>query len=253
MTAIYQIIKPLVLPPTFILLLLVVGFILSLWKFRRVGRVLLALGILLFYLLSISPTADLFLGSLESRHVPLSPERVPRVGTLVVLSGGASATTGLPTSSRLSQSSIKRLLEAVRLYHLMGQPKMVISGGSGNPFVEVTEAAIMRELLLDLGIPSMRIIIEGNSRDTFENARAVQRLRLERPLILITSAGHMSRALRVFRALKMRPLPAPCDFKARRNKGNPLRFFPSAEALTNSNAAIYEYLGTWWYALTGKL
>ena len=252
MTALYQIIKQLILPPSCIFVLLLAGFILSLIRFKRLGRVILGLSILLFYLLSISPTADRLLAPLESGHSAITAKQLPRTGTLVVLGGGAFATAGLPASSRLTQGSIQRLLEAVRLYHLMDQPKIVISGGSGNPFVKVSEAKIMRELLLDLRIPKKRIVIESESRNTYENATAVQRLKLTRPLILITTAAHMDRSLRVFRALKMKPLPAPCDFRVHKSEDNPLRFFPSADALANSNAAIYEYLGTWWYGLTGK-
>lgn len=253
MTFLYQILKRLVLPPGFIFVLLLVGFALGLWRFRRLGRLILALGILLLYLLSISPTADLLVGPLESRYQPLSPARVPRTGTLVVLSGGASATIDLPLSSRLTSSSTKRVLEAVRLYGLMDQPAIVISGGSGNPFVKVSEAALMRELLLNLRIPERRIVLESKSSNTFENATGVKRLTLKPPLILITSARHMDRALRVFKELKMTPLPAPCDYKSRWSRADPLRFLPSAGALFASTAAIYEYVGIFWYRLTGKI
>jgi uncharacterized SAM-binding protein YcdF (DUF218 family) len=214
---------------------------------------MLALGILLLYLLSISPSADLLIGPLESRHQPLSPERVPRIGTLVVLSGGASATIDLPLASRLTSSSTKRVLEAVRLYGLMDRPTIVISGGSGNPFVEVSEAALMHELLLNLSIPERRIVLEGNSSNTFENATGVKRLALKPPLVLITSARHMDRALRVFEGLDMTPLAAPCDYKGGWSVDDPLRFLPSEGALATSTAAIYEYVGTFWYRLTGKI
>ncbi len=252
MVVLYEIAKRMLTPPSIVLLLLLAGFVLTLWRFQRLGRIMLAFGIILFYLLSISPTADLLLNPLESAHAVLSPEMVPRIGTLIVLSGGASATTDLPTSSRLSHGSISRLLEAVRLYHIMDKPTIVISGGSGNPFVKVSEAVVMRELLLDLGIPSKRIIIEGKSRSTYENGRAIQQLRLSGPLILITSASHMTRSLRVFRALEMRPLPAPSDFRARWSLRDPLRFFPSIGAFGTSTAAIYEYAGIWWYTLMGR-
>ena len=253
MTVLYQIVKRIMLPPAFILLMLMVGFSLSLWRFRRLGRLFLAVGILLLYLLSISPTADLLVGPLESRYQPLSPARVPRTGTLVVLSGGASATIDLPLSSRLTSSSTKRVLEAVRLYGLMDQPTIVISGGSGNPFIKVSEAALMRELLLSLRIPERRIVMEGRSSNTFENATGVKRLTLKPPLILVTSASHMDRALRVFQGLKMTPLPAPCDYKSRWSRDDPLRFLPSEGALSASTAAIYEYMGIFWYRLTGKI
>jgi uncharacterized SAM-binding protein YcdF (DUF218 family) len=175
------------------------------------------------------------------------------MGTLVVLSGGASATIDLPLSSRLTSSSTKRVLEAARLYGLMDQPTIVISGGSGNPFVEVSEAALMRELLLNLRIPDRRIVTEGQSSNTFENARGVKRLTLKPPLILVTSASHMDRALRVFKGLEMTPLPAPCDYKGRWSIDDPWRFLPSEGALSVSTSAIYEYVGLFWYRLTGKI
>jgi uncharacterized SAM-binding protein YcdF (DUF218 family) len=252
MTILYQIAKQTMLPPASILLLLIVGFGLSFWRFQRLGRIVLGLSILSLYLLSISPTADLLVTPLESRYRPLSPQQVPRTGTVVLLSGGASATKGLPLTSRLTRSSTRRVLEAVRLYGLMDQPTIVISGGSGNPLVEVSEAALMRELLLNLRIPARHILMEDKSSNTFENATGVKRLSLKTPLILVTSASHMDRALRVFSGLDMTPLPAPCDYKGRWNVNDPLRFLPSAGALDTSTTAIYEYVGIFWYRLTGK-
>jgi uncharacterized SAM-binding protein YcdF (DUF218 family) len=252
MTILYQIAKHIMLPPACILLILIVGFGLSFWRFRRLGQVVLGLGILSLYLLSIAPIADLLVTPLESQYQPLSPKQVPRTGTVVLLSGGASATKGLPPTSRLTRSSTRRVLEAVRLYGLMDRPTIVISGGSGNPLVEVSEAALMRELLLQLRIPPRHILMEDKSHNTFENAAEVKRLSLKTPLILVTSASHMDRALRVFRGLKMTPLPAPCDYKGEWDVNDPLRFLPSAGALDTSTAAIYEYVGTFWYRLTGK-
>jgi uncharacterized SAM-binding protein YcdF (DUF218 family) len=95
-------------------------------------------------------------------------------------------------------------------------------------------------------------LMEDKSSNTFENATGVKRLSLKTPLILVTSASHMDRALRVFSGLDMTPLPAPCDYKGRWNVNDPLRFLPSAGALDTSTTAIYEYVGIFWYRLTGK-
>ena len=69
MTILYQIAKQMLLPPASILVLMVVGLGLSLWRFRRLGRVVLALSILFLYLLSIAPTADLLEGPLDRKSV----------------------------------------------------------------------------------------------------------------------------------------------------------------------------------------
>jgi len=144
------------------------------------------------------------------------------------------------------------VLEAVRLYNLMDQPNIVILGGSGNPFVEVSGAALMRELPLNLRIPDRRIVIESQFSNTLENASGVKRLPLRPPLILITSASHMDRALRVSKRQGMTLLPAPCDYRARWSTEDPFRFLPSEGALAISTAAIYEYMGIFWYRLAGK-
>jgi uncharacterized SAM-binding protein YcdF (DUF218 family) len=253
MDVLYQIVKHLTLPLSFILGLLLTGFSLVLVRWRRLGLVVLSVSILLLYVLSIAPTADRLLQPLESNYLPLSPESLPKVGTLVVLGGGIAATTSAPESSRLYTSSVKRLLEAIRLYHLMEQAQIVVSGGSGNPFVEDSEAVAMRDLLTSLGVPDDRVVVEDGSRNTFENARAIQGLQLKQPLILITSARHMVRALKVFNSLGIDPLPAPCDYRVSGSVEDPLRFFPSAGSLDASTGAIYEYLGIWWYKLRRRL
>lgn len=246
------ILKHMLMPPCLILLLLLVGFFLVLLKNGRLGKVTLALGILIFYGFSINPTANRLLEPLEGRYPPLSAERLPRTGTLIVLGGGVFPGSALLVSSRLSEATARRLLEAVRLYQLMDRPQVVVCGGMANPFSQTRESEAMREVLLGLGIPPELIVGERESRDTYENAQAVREARPRRPLILITSARHMSRALGVFAALGMKPLPAPCDFRVHRD-GDPSRYLPSATSLAASSAAVYEYLGTWWYELTGRL
>jgi uncharacterized SAM-binding protein YcdF (DUF218 family) len=236
--------KHLIMAPVLILLFLVTGFLIVLTAARRLGVVLLAMGILLYYGLSISPTSQWLLRPLESRYSPIAAERLPRLGTLVVLGGGAWGTTTGPVASRLSEGTLRRLVEAVRLYSLMDRPQIVVCGGKANPFSGIAEAEIMREFLTGLAVPKTLILVETQSRNTVENARLLRKLILRQPLILITSARHMPRAMRVFKAQGMQPLPAPCDFQVRQNGHDPLRYVPTATSLAASAGAIYEYLAT---------
>jgi uncharacterized SAM-binding protein YcdF (DUF218 family) len=253
MSSLLQLTKDLATPLCSILLFLAAGFLLVLTRLRRLGVVLLAVGILLLYGLSISPTANWLLRPLESRYPPMTVQRLPRAGTLVVLGGGAWATTGIPVASRLSEASARRVLAAVRLYSLMDRPQIVVCGGRARSVSGVAEAEVMRELLISLGIPKTLIVVEGESRNTFENAKFLEKLTLRRPLVLITSARHMPRAMRVFATLGMQPLPAPCDFQARANGSASPWFIPTAASLAASTGALYEYLGTWWYMITGRI
>ena len=252
MFSVLYFVKHATLPPTLILIFLLLGLFLSLTKRRRSGLVFLGLGILLYGCLSIGSTARILTRPLESAYPPLSPGRLPPQGTLIVLGGGVSPLVDLPASDRLGRAPLRRALEAVRLYHLMGGPEILVCGGPGNPFSPVAEAAVLRELLVGVGIPEEKIIVEIESRTTFENVARLLTMPLKRPLILVTSARHMYRALRVFSAFGEAPTPAPCDFHPLGRPGDPLFYLPSAEALSASTSALYEYLGIVWYRLSGR-
>jgi len=253
MFSVLYLIKYAVLPPTLILILLLAGLFLTLTRRRPSGLACLGLGILLYGCLSMGPTARILVRPLESAYPPLGRDRLPRQGTLVVLGGGVSSLADFPASDRLGRASLGRAVEAVRLYHLMGGPEVLVSGGPGNPFSPVAEAPVLREFLIGVGIPEDKIIVETQSRTTFENVERVLTMPLKRPLIIITSARHMSRALRVFSVFGEAPIPAPCDFHPLGRPGDPLSYLPSAEAFSVSTSALYEYLGIAWYRLLGRI
>jgi uncharacterized SAM-binding protein YcdF (DUF218 family) len=213
----------------------------------------LALGTLLYTGLSLRPTAHLLLRALEGPYPPLAADKVPRQGTILVLGGGIWSRPDLPAESQLSRASLRRLVEAVRIYRLMAEAEIVVSGGRGNPFLPVAEAPVMRDFLVSLGVPEGKIIVEADSRTTFENVERLGAFPLRRPFILVTSARHMPRALGVFNALGERPLPAPCDVQSLWEVHDPSSYLPSAEALAASTSAVYEYLGLAWYRLGGRL
>jgi uncharacterized SAM-binding protein YcdF (DUF218 family) len=111
----------------------------------------------------------------------------------------------------------------------------------------------MRDFLVSLGIPEGKIIVEAESRTTFENIEKLRNFPLRRPFVLVTSASHMPRAVTVFNALGEQPLPAPCDVRGLWEAHDPSSYLPSAEALAASTSAVYEYLGLAWYRLCGRL
>ncbi len=85
----------------------------------------------------------------------------------------------------------------------------------------------MEQLDVALGnnMPQHPIVVDTKGRDTEEQA-ALLRSSLEgQTFALVTWAGHMPRALMIFRRLNMRPVPAPMEFANSRNPG-PLLFGP---------------------------
>jgi uncharacterized SAM-binding protein YcdF (DUF218 family) len=97
---------------------------------KRIGKYLLVLGIIAFFVFSSSPLSTALLARLERRYPPLlDPKEVEKVDTIVVLTTAAWKDIGIPVTSQVGESTVCRLLEAIRLFHLIPGAKVVISGG----------------------------------------------------------------------------------------------------------------------------
>src|ERR1051326_3616429 len=98
-----------------------------------------------------------------------------------------------------------RLFQAVELYKTGVIKKILFSGGSGSiEFPYMKEGMFVRRFLLTLGIPDKDIWIEGESRNTRENALFSKELIDKKnfssgKFLLITSGYHMRRSLACFR------------------------------------------------------
>lgn len=216
------------------------------WLYRRrqhrVGNVLTVITALL-YLVSIPLVGDGLLRSLESRYQP--PAEVSG-DVIVMLGGGATADTpNVHGKGHLMGSAANRLLTAAQLYHSTGAP-VIISGGQ---VFDNTgkEAEIARHILLGLGIPEEKIIVEGQSLNTTDNAKYTQKILAERAFaspILVTSAFHMERSVGQFAKYNMTVLPYPTDYQTNtRFIFEWHQLWPRADAFYNSQLAIKEYLG----------
>ncbi len=93
-----------------------------------------------------------------------------------------------------------------------------------------------------MGVPGKKLISETNSMDTYANAIEVKPIVKDDPFLLVTSAAHMLRAIRIFQTLGMKPIPAPADFRQKEHL-DVYDYIPSGESLTTLEYAIHEYLG----------
>ena len=247
-----KLIKPFFLPSTFILLVLGIGALfIILSKRKRLGKYFLLAGTIFYYLFSIEPVSDLLITPLENRYPPLNIAEAMDAKYIVALAG-ANINNERSGSSKPQTLHSERFMEAVSLYFLMDEPKIVFSGGSGNPFFGVKSTEQLIDFLTKLGIKKDKVRFEIESRDTYENGVEVKRLIGDQKFIFVTSADHMPRAMAVFKKLNMKPIPAPCDYQAGRSY-TLLSFFPSGGNLEISTRAINEYLGIIWYRLRGRI
>lgn len=77
--------------------------------------------------------------------------------------------------------------------------KLILTGG--NPVGgSASEAEVMRELLVEKGVPEERILLDQAAVDTRQNfANAARMIDPGRPVAIVTSGWHMSRAVRLAR------------------------------------------------------
>ena len=89
----------------------------------------------------------------------------------------------------------RRVALGVELYRAGRAPLLLLSGGSG-------EAAAMRALAIEAGVPEGALLCEDTSRNTAENAANSARLLRERGLgrvVLVSHRAHLLRARLLFR------------------------------------------------------
>ena len=228
-----KILEMFLLPSVFVLVLILIGIILIFRKKRgKLGKILIILGILLYYLFSITPVADSIISPLEKQYQPAQKEELNKADKIVLLLGG-------------KESDVLRASEVLRLYNL--QSAIIISGRDPlSPKIE--EAKEVKEFLTERGISAENIILEDKSRNTFESAKNIKEILDDEPFFLVTSAYHLPRAIETFQKARTNPIPAPADFKIEKNY-DILDFFPDAQNLRNSDIALHEYFGILWYRL----
>ncbi|WP_268907589.1 YdcF family protein [Desulfomarina profundi] len=156
----------------------------------------------------------------------------------------------MPLSSQLGDDSLKRLIEAIVIYNQNPGSKLILSGAppEDDP---VSNAEMMARLAEALNVPRSDIAVMPDPTNTMEEARLLKPLLSGKKFVLVTSAFHMTRALKLFTAQGLNPIPAPVDFKILSRV--PFSLKPSAKALQTSQIAIHEYLGLAWAWIKKKL
>jgi len=242
MYAIKKIIGHITDPATIVLLFLGYGFLRLLFSrgSRKRGLGWVGLGLLCFYLFTTAPLPNYLLHTLESRYEPVTAtQKLPDVHSIVVLSAGMRLNKAVPPTSQLDESSALRVVEGVRLFHIMsGAPALIMTGSGLWEDLGTRMAAFAQSL----GVPPEKLIPENHAKDTYGNAMGVRPLVKDQPFLLVTSATHLPRAMLIFQKLGMKPIPAPGDYRYSRYYvlGD---FFPSGHNLTDMEAVIHEYLG----------
>lgn len=227
-----------------------------------------ALSILTLVCFSLPAVANRLYQSIEAIHPAVPIEFVESASYIVVLGGSMEPPVYPRVIAELGESG-DRVIHAWRLYQAGKAPVVIVSGGQIYAGSDVLpESVYMRDMLVELGVPEAHIIVESDSRTTYENAvntfqilaalsdsdeGATSGPEATPSVLLVTSALHMGRALAAFRKAGVYVTAATTDIR-QANNGAPgwLRWFPDARALSRSTEVIREWLATMVYRALGR-
>jgi len=240
------------LPVPMVILLLGVGVGCLVLRRVRLGGVCCAGALLLLLAFSLQPVGAWLIRPLERQYEPLlDPQRASEARYVLVLGGGHFTDETVPVSSRIPPMAMARLAEGVRLHRALPETTLVTSGAGSAPTMARTKAAMARAW----GITD--VAVHDQPSDTAAEARVARSAFGDTAFILVTSASHMPRAMALFRAQGLDPIPASTQYMAPEIPAEDwwsVRYLrPSARGLRISERAIYEYLGLAWAWLKGDL
>jgi uncharacterized SAM-binding protein YcdF (DUF218 family) len=227
--------RSLVLPPALCLVLILIGALL-IWRRRRFGWPLFIAGFASLWLFCTPLVADR-LTMLVERYPALNPDQPVNAQAVVVL-GGGEVRLHAPEYNGAIVEGVPLL--RVNLAAFLAKRYKLPLAVSGAPW----EAAAMSQTLSrDFGVTPRWI--EGNSRDTYENAQLSAKILFPqgiRRIVLVTSGPHEWRAAHEFMDAGFEVVPAPSGVIGSREM-DVFGLVPSPRALLRSNAAVYEMLG----------
>ncbi len=198
-------------------------------------------------------------GSVANKSISdISPKDKPYPRTAVVL-GGYLGYDFLRHRYSLMQAG-DRFMVGFQGIQLGKFDRVILTGGSSSlinhAYYEAFEA---RKYMISLGVDSNKIIVDGKSRNTYENAKITKHLldslKIHEPVCLITSAGHMYRSAACYKKAGVNFVPYKAHYTSslQRNYSFSNFFIPSAFAFEKLNDIIHEWIGILSYKITGKI
>lgn len=260
--AFYKVIKIAAWPLTWIWALMAVLVILLLCRPTpgrlKAARIAAIAAFILLYGLSAGPVSAYLAGLLEQQYPPFQKAPREAFDAIVVLTGDLMPKQGARPVTELTYASLQRTLCGADAYAEGVSKRLLLSGGSLAEDGPV-DALEMKKLAMRVGVPEPAIVLEENSRNTYESAKEAQRiLGVHATILLVTSAIHVPRATGLFRKQGLEVTPYPCGYLTHQEIGRLPQigvnsFLPDAGRLSRSTAAMNEMFGLAVYRLAGKL
>lgn len=236
-------------------LLVVVGLLAAVTRWRRAGLGIAIVGALGLFVGGLSPLANAVILPLEQRFPAFRPDGAPVAG-IILLGGAVEADETVRRGQVVANDASERVMSTLTLARAYPDARVVISGGGGTVFGEgIAEAPQIAAYLEAAGLDTARLIIEDRSRTTGENAtftRAMVETKPGERWLLVTSAWHMPRAMGVFRKAGFEVMAYPVDFRTSGPSDRTKPFAFVSEGLRRLDVGTREWTGLLGYWLSGR-
>jgi uncharacterized SAM-binding protein YcdF (DUF218 family) len=163
------------------------------------------------------------------------------------------------------RSSAERITKSLELIKKYPEKPFIFTGSSHRMDPRgMSEADAFKQLIGEQGLAEQtqgKAFYENQSRNTYENAvyskkiiDAIDQLPADQqanPWLLVTSASHMYRSLKIFEKQGIAVIPVPVDYQTAHTLQ--WREFDLTEGAFLWNKLLHEYIGIAAYQLTGKI
>jgi len=237
-------ILPLIFSPLMLVIgLIVLGIIFNLRKFGLIGIIILILS-------SLPIISNKFIAYLEKDYQPIEIADVENVDAIVVLSGMIRVIGDEENLKYEFTDSVDRFFAGLDLFNNNKSPILILTRGKMPWSIGIAEGEYLKELAIKYGVSEENIILTDEVQNTDQEAKAIKEILTEdAKIILVTSAFHMPRAEKVFKAANINLITYPVDFQNSKSKTTMMDFIPSAGSLSQTSHFVREMIGRLYYNL----
>lgn len=230
-------------PLGLVLLLFAIGIYFLFVSKKSFAKLFLSMSFLFLLLFSYEPFSNTLVETLENQHQKYDYKH--KIKYIHVLGSGHNADNSQPLSSNIGSVGVKRVLEGVIIHKNTAGSKLIFTGYEGD--TNISNAQMNANLAIALGVKKEDIIIGAEPKDTLEEALFTKSILGGEAFVLVTSATHMPRSMKLFKSLGLNPIAAPTAFYKKEFSGYLKK--PDIDSLEYSKMAIHEYIGILWSML----
>lgn len=190
------------------------------------------------WIIATRPFGELFVLPLENMYAPPNMEELREAGVYEVLvqtGGGSDHQEGWLYSRSLTLGTTMRMMAGLEIAAELGPDAKLIYSGAG---YGIPIARYMADITYKLQ-PDRVVVVDTLAGRTVDHPQTAGPLIEGERFVLVTSAYHIPRSVKVFRDAGYDPIPFPADYQYSRGY-KATDYFPSAAGLIKVQIVLYE-------------